>query len=143
MTRAVFDTTVLVSAFLRSGGVSDELLALAAAEAFTLLLSPEILEETGHTLLTGRRIRQRYAYADADVHAYLRELRQLAELVVDPPAVTDIVRDPNDDMIVACALQGRAVYVVSRDKDILSLSSYQGIAMVTPERFRNLLRQQA
>jgi predicted nucleic acid-binding protein len=50
------------------------------------------------------------------------------------------VRDPNDDMIVACAVKGRAQYVVTRDKDLLSMHSYQGVIMSSPEAFRMLLR---
>ena len=43
-------------------------------------------------------------------------------------------------MIVACAVKAQADFIVTRDKDLLSLGSYAGIAMVTPERFRHMLR---
>jgi predicted nucleic acid-binding protein len=46
MTRAVFDSSVLISAFLRPGGLSDELLALATRGEFQLVLAPEIILET-------------------------------------------------------------------------------------------------
>jgi predicted nucleic acid-binding protein len=45
------------------------------------------------------------------------------------------VRDPNDDMTIACALKARADYVVTRDKDLLSLGAHEGIGMVTPRQF--------
>jgi predicted nucleic acid-binding protein len=51
-----------------------------------------------------------------------------------------IMCDPNDDMIVACAVKGRAQYIVTRDKDLLSMHSYQGVIMSSPEAFRMLLR---
>ncbi len=38
MRRVVFDTTLLVSAFLRPGGLADELLTLAAEGQFDLVL---------------------------------------------------------------------------------------------------------
>ena len=43
MRRVVFDTTVLVSAFLRPGGLADELLTLAAEGQFELVLSSAII----------------------------------------------------------------------------------------------------
>ena len=39
----------------------------------------------------------------------------------DLPPLTGIVRDPNDDMILACAVAASAAYVVTRDLDLLSL----------------------
>ena len=56
MRRVVFDTTILVSPFLRRGGLSDELIALAAQGEFTLVLSPAIILETWRKLLPGEKI---------------------------------------------------------------------------------------
>jgi uncharacterized protein len=140
MARAVFDSTVLISAFLRPGGVSDELLDLAAMEAFVLLLAPEIVFETTQKLLIAEKIRDRYGYTDGDVHAYARKLEQLADLVHDLPPLRGVVRDPNDDVIVAAAVAAKADYLVSRDKDLRALGNYQDIAIITPEDFRGLLR---
>jgi predicted nucleic acid-binding protein len=36
----------------------------------------------------------------------------------------------------------QADYLVTRDKDLLSLGTYQGIRIVTPEAFMGLLRKQ-
>jgi predicted nucleic acid-binding protein len=46
-----------------------------------------------------------------------------------------------DNTIVACALATHAHYIVTRDKDLLDLQSYQGIRILSPERFLTLLRQ--
>jgi predicted nucleic acid-binding protein len=57
------------------------------------------------------------------------------------PEVHVIARDPQDNTIVACALATHAHYIVTRDKDLLDLQSYQGIRILSPERFLTLLRQ--
>jgi predicted nucleic acid-binding protein len=62
-------------------------------------------------------------------------------VVTDLPLVTGVVRDPNDDMVVACALEARADYIVTRDKDLLSLGTYEGIRIVTPRQFLDLLER--
>ena len=141
MSRAVFDTTVLISAFLRPGGVSDELLDLASSAEFSLILSTPILDETANKLLTSKRIRARYGYPDEDARRYLEKLDGLCELVDELPPLSGVVRDPNDDVVLATAVAANATYLVSRDKDLLDLGAYEGIAIVTPEEFRGFLRQ--
>jgi uncharacterized protein len=141
MRRVVFDSTVLVSAFLRPGGLSDELLILATRGDFGLVLAPEIIGETWRKLLTSDRIRKRYAYSDERVHRFCRGLLRICELVRGLPPIAAVARDPNDDMIIACAVKGQAESIITRDRDLLSLNSYQRIAIITPETFRWQLRQ--
>ncbi len=142
MTKAVVDTTILVSALLNFviGGASHDLLLSAAEGKFELYLSDDILEETARVLLTGERIRKHYSYTDDDVVEYCRRLTALAAIISAVPEVR-IVRDPNDDVIVACAIAAGADYVVTRDKDMLSLDHYEGVRFVTPEGFLKILRE--
>jgi uncharacterized protein len=58
----------------------------------------------------------------------------------DDTPLSGIVRDPGDDMVLACAIDGRADTIVSRDKDLLSLGAFRGSAIIPPEVFRQQLR---
>jgi uncharacterized protein len=140
--RAVLDSTVLMSALLnpRPGGASYDLLRLAEVFAFELCLSDDILAETTRVLLTHERIRRRYPYSDTDVAEYRNELECLATIIDSPPPLK-VVRDPNDDMILACAVAGAADYLISRDDDLLSLHVYGGVEIATPEEFLHMLRE--
>jgi putative PIN family toxin of toxin-antitoxin system len=135
MASAVFDTTVLVSAFLRPqpGGPSFDLLRLAHEGAFELYLSNDILEETARVLLQSARIRRRYAYPDDAVVEYCRALTGLAIVVTKVPTIR-VVRDPNDDMILAAALAAKAEYLVTRDDDLRSLGTHKKITILAPKR---------
>ena len=136
---AVIDSTVLVSAFLTEGGVSAELLRYAREGVFLVFLSKDILTETQHTLAYPR-LRERYTYTDEDVADFLNRLRIAADLVDELPHLT-VVRDPNDDMVIATAVRAQVAYIVTRDKDLLSLQDYEGIAMITPEAFIAIVRE--
>ena len=125
---------------IERGGLSDELLTLAVQGDFTLVLAPVIILEAWRKLLTDERIRARYVYSDERAHRFCRGLLRIAEVVRNLPPLTGVVRDPEDDMIVACAVAGQADSIVSRDKDLLSLGSYRDIVVVTPEMFRQQLR---
>jgi uncharacterized protein len=139
--RAVLDTTVLISTFLTEGGAAAELLDRARDGGFMPVLAPEIMAELRRVLLTRRRIRRRYPYTDEDVREYLRVLGAIATVVTDLPPLTGVVRDPDDDMIVATAVRGRADRIVTRDRDLLALGAYGNVRVVTPRQFLDELAQ--
>lgn len=140
MLSAVLDSVVLVSALLTSGGVTADMVRDARDGVFTCCLSDAILGETQRVLLDTPRLRQRYIYSDEDVQAFILSLREAAVIVRNLPPLSGIVRDPNDDMIIACASAASADYIVTRDQDLLSLRAYDSITMVTPEIFMETLR---
>ena len=137
---AVIDSTVLVSAFLTEGGVSAELLRYAREGVFLVFLSEDILTETQHTLAYSR-IRMRYDYTDEDVADFLNRIRVAANVVTELPHVTVVTRDPNDDMVIATAVRAQAAYIVTRDKDLLSLQQYEDITVMSPEAFIAIVRE--
>ena len=142
MPHAVIDFTVLMSAFLTRRGVSAELLRHAREGAFLLSLSDEILNETQGVLLDdARRHRQRYHYPNEQVTGFIDGLRAFANLITDLPHVTVVIRDSNDDMVIATALKAQASYIITRDHDLLSLAEHEDITLLSPEAFVAILRE--
>lgn len=142
MPKVVIDTTVAVSAFLnaRPGGAAHDLLDMCSTGVLELCLSDEILEECADVLLTRGHLRRRYQYTDADAVEFCQELARMATLVQDIAEVS-VVRDPADDMVLACALAAGAECLVTRDKDLLSLEIYREIEIITPEAFLQKMRE--
>ena len=138
----VFDSTILVSAFLKPvvSGPSFDLLRLAADGVFELCLSLEILDETERVLRTSIRIRKKYDYSDSAIGLYRKSLSSLSRVIGNPPKIR-IVRDPNDDMVLACAIAANADFLVTRDQDLLSLQRYEGVEIVAPEGMLRVLRR--
>jgi putative PIN family toxin of toxin-antitoxin system len=132
---------MLVSAFLRKEGVSAILLRHAAGGAFALFLSHAIVTETETVLLEREHIRRRYPYTNEDVAAFCQTLQGSFPLLTDLPPLTGIVRDPNEDMVLATAQAAHATYLITRDLDLLSLQAHEGITMLTPEAFMAILRE--
>jgi putative PIN family toxin of toxin-antitoxin system len=89
-------------------------------------LSDEIIDKMRRRLLEPSRMRARYDYSDEQVDTHCRDLALTAELISDLPHLHAVDRDPNDDMIIATALKAKADYLVTRDKDLLSLGAYEG-----------------
>lgn len=51
--------------------------------------------------------------------------------LVEPAAITPTSRDPDDDVVLATALSAGAHIIVSGDRDLLDLTEYEGIHIVT------------
>ncbi len=53
-------------------------------------------------------------------------------MIAPPPLAEPVCRDPDDDAVLALAIAASADLIVSGDRDLLNLKSFQGIAIVTP-----------
>jgi putative PIN family toxin of toxin-antitoxin system len=140
MVKAILDTSVLVSAFLKHEGVNANVL-LGAKNRYQLYLSEDILEETSLVLLTYERIRKKYRYTDDEALEYLETLRVVAKEVIKKlPRIRVIERDPKDDPVSACALKVKADYIVSKDDHLKDLKEYRGIKIVSSQEFLEFLK---
>ncbi len=123
--RAVFDTNVFVSAFLSRSPTSptQELIRRWQADEFILLVCDALLEEIAEKLLEKGIDQNR-------IIEFLALLERLGEWVdvPDEAIMPVVVNDPDDDVILACAVVGQADYLVSYDPHLGLLGSiYQGI----------------
>jgi putative PIN family toxin of toxin-antitoxin system len=143
MPKVVLDSTVLVSVFLASQGISAQLLDHPVRGAFQLYLSDEILHETQRMLIEREHLRTRYAYSDDQARALCVLLRGFALMTAHVHPLTGVSRDPNDDRVIACAVASEASCLVARDKDLLAIKQYQNICLLIPEQFMALLRNQS
>ena len=46
-----------------------------------------------------------------------------------------ICRDPDDDKFINCAIDAKAIYIVSGDNDLLTIKNFAGIEIVTAREF--------
>jgi len=51
---------------------------------------------------------------------------ELAQLVDSPPIAPVVLRDPDDDHVLACAVAANAELIVAGDQHLLDLKEYQG-----------------
>lgn len=137
MVRALLDANVLISAAIRPSGPPGQIVTALLTQAFELILSPGIIEEV-ETALALPKIRK-YLREPEEALRWLADIVAIADLVQDTGNVTRICRDPDDDAVLAAAVEGRADTIVTGDDDLLALGEYDGIAIVTPRVFLDLL----
>ncbi len=136
--RAVLDTNIFVSAFLSRNPSSPtrELIDRWQAGEFTLLISDALVDELTEKLLQRRISEER-------VTELLALLVSMAEWV-DVPAESvhpEIADDPDDDAVLACAVVGRAGFLVTYDAHFEALGgNHQGIQITKALPFLWALR---
>jgi uncharacterized protein len=141
--RVLLDANILISYLLPSSQANavSAIVEAAYSGQITLLVSDDLLNEVVESIKTKPRLAKRITPQQADDLA--SALRGIAELL--PPlteSIPAICRDPKDDYLLAHALIGSADYLISRDKDLLSLGEVEGIKIVEPAEFLQGLRRQ-
>ena len=122
--RVVFDTNILVSAFVFPGGQGDAALRRIIDGMDQLVMSKAILDELLEVL--GRKF-ARDAVELAHVAVFVSELAT----VVAPRRRLRVVKDDPDNRILECAVAGRAEAIVTGDKALLALKNFKNIPVVT------------
>lgn len=140
--KAVVDTNVLISGLISSKGTPSKLLNAWNNKLFTLVISPELVQEL--EIVLQRPKLAKYAISLQEIEGLITSFKK-QQIVVSPHAnISFHVRDPKDEMIVTCALRN-ADYLVTGDKDLLDLRNspqIRPLVIVTAEEFLKLLEQE-
>ena len=125
--RVFLDTNIIVSAFTTRGLCADLFREILAAH--TLVTSDYILSETQDVLT------RRFKVPEDTVIEMIALLRK-QEITIHPATVPQIaIRDLDDLPVLAAAIESKADYLVSGDKDITSLFPLKEIKIATPREF--------
>jgi len=97
-------------------------------------MSPLLLDEY-EKVIRRPHIRKKYAGITARRDDLLRFLRTESILVAGTPTEHIITDDPDDDVVLACAVEGEAEYTISGDSHLKELGEYKGIRILSPRDF--------
>lgn len=120
---AVIDPTILVSAAIAidAGRVTPSRIvveeALIRHGLFPHYTSQGILYELGDVLA-----RSRIPFAAGNIVEYVSLIARASTLLTNVQNVVMGCRDPRDDKVLECALNGGVRYIVTGDKDLLEAS---------------------
>ena len=133
--KVVLDTNVLISALIKTGKPRELFFRLVQGKA--LILSKSILDEFLETA-DDPRIRK-YA-SEQETTVFLNSLGDGAKIVQVKSKFRAVKEDPDDDVFVNTAYDGKADYIVSGDNHLLSLGEFRGTKIVTVDEMLKLLK---
>lgn len=137
--RVVLDTSVIVSGLISPLGSPAQVIALWLEGKFTLLYTKEMMAEL-EDVLNRAWLKEQLSATPDQIPNFLESIRGLGEPVLGYANVEGLVRDPYDEMFLACAFLGKADFLVSLDNDLLSLTSFRGTKILRPGPFINELQ---
>ena len=125
--RILIDTNVLISA-LFFGKFPKEFLNEVLENSFEICINDKILDEYKNTI--EKKILKKKILDEKLYEKFLYKT-EIFESISD----LKICRDPDDDKFINCAIDAKAIYIVSGDNDLLTIKNFAGIEIVTAREF--------
>lgn len=136
MLRVTADTNVIISA-LNFPGNPSRILDMAAAGEIHLAISDAILTEVERVLQ-----RPKFGWTQREADDAIGELSAFGDHVVPKQRINVVKDDPTDNSIIECAVASGSDYLVTGDKHLLKIGQYQGVKIVTPAEFMEIVTHQ-
>ena len=125
--RILIDTNILISG-LFFGGLQKKLLA-ELDENFNVCVNEKILSEYN------QQIDKKISNPKDNLNEKIREKIFSSLKSFEIKSDLKICRDPDDDKFINCAIDAKAIYIVSGDNDLLTIKNFAGIEIVTAREF--------
>jgi putative PIN family toxin of toxin-antitoxin system len=132
MLKVVIDTNVFISAFYLPESRPANVVLLARRKTILNLISPQILKEVE------RIIKKKLLWDNSKTQSAVRRIKNFSE-EVRPQERLAIIADDPDNRILECAVAGQADFIISGDHHLIDLENYQGIKIINPARFLELI----
>jgi putative PIN family toxin of toxin-antitoxin system len=133
--KAVFDTSVVVSALRSERGASNRLLALAWLKSFEILATPALFLEYEEVIQRDEHVAV-HRFSAERMHDFLVGLAAIIVPVRVYYQWRPQVQDVDDEMVLESALNGRADVIVTHNvRDFQHAASKFRLRVVTPAEF--------
>ena len=124
--RVVFDTNVLLSSTLWDGSVAQKLLFKIIKSDVKVFASDEIASEYEKVL------KRDFGYSDEEILNIRKKIMVFLNLVLPNEKIEVVKDDPDDNKIIECAIASSSDYILTYDKHLLKLKSFEKIKIITP-----------
>lgn len=134
--RVVLDTNIYIAASLNPQSILYKIIEDSAAQYLAkYYTSQEILLELQNKLVN------KFLFSTENVVKFIDRLEESVVVVRPTQRINDIVKDPDDNKILECALEVKADLIISADKDLLSLKVWRDIKILHPSSVKYIFPQ--
>jgi len=131
--RVVIDSNVFIRYLIRPSSAIRSLIEdLWLDDKIVVVTAPELVDELNQVF---QREALRAYIHPTESQAILEIIELKTEILPPLGTLPSFTRDPKDDKFVACAIAGKADYLITEDKDLLDLGSIAELQILTPYDF--------
>ena len=128
--KVVLDTNVFISGIFWEGNFCSKIIDKWKKREFELVFSRDIIEELVKTLKCFK------IQLSEEVITSWKEIITRNATIVEPSEKLEIIQeDSEDNKFLETAISGKADFIISQDNHLLKLREFQGIKIITPEKF--------
>lgn len=142
--RVVVDTNVIISAILNPHGKPTQIINAIIDGKLIFITSHAIIDEVRRVLFypkIKRLLKKKKLASPENISKnFIDRLFNLANITSDEIKL-DVIQDDSDDKIfLACAVEGKADFIISGDQHLTTLKNYKEIQILTPTEFINIIK---
>lgn len=131
--RITVDTNVLISA-LGWNGAEAAVIEMVLDSSLVLCLSAQILSEFYRVVNYPK-----FGFTDEEIDGFIGRLLTNSIIVNPSQSINAVADDPDDNKIIECAVEGKAEYIISGDRHLLSLGEYKNVKILRASEFLQFL----
>ncbi len=137
--KIIADTNVLVSGTFWKGD-SDKIIDLIDKGEIELVISEELIEEY-NDVINRDEVMDKIEKKNLILNESAQRIIKHAT-IIKPKQKLDIIKeDPDDNIILECAIEGNVDYIISKDKHLLKLKEFREIKIIKPEEFLRIINK--
>lgn len=141
MFKIVLDTNVLVSALINPHGKPAQIINYVFENKIRLFTSPSIMEEL-ERVLSYPKLMKRHGLDSGELKEFISDLLSVMSLIEEEKIIEVIMEDPSDNKYLSCAIDAKVDFIISGDIHLLNLGEYEGIRIVTPAQFLEIMERE-
>ncbi len=144
MTRVVLDTNIFISAILSPKSKAASIVKLVLNGKLHLVIAPAMWKQL-HAVLQYPRLKALMKRNDVSMDEVKDLLYKIERIAIAAPGakkVEHVTDDVTDNMFLACAVEGKADFIISGDSHMKDVKTFQGVEIVNPDVFIKMVRRE-
>ena len=144
MTRVVLDTNIIISAILSPKSKAASIVKLVLDGKLHLVIAPAMWKEL-HAVLQYPKLQALMKKNDVSMDEVKDLLYKIERMAITAPGakkVDRITKDTSDNIFLACAVEGKADFIISGDSHLKEVKVFQGVEIVSPDVFIKMVRRE-
>lgn len=140
MLRVALDTNVFISGIKTQYTPPGQILDSWMQKQIIIVTSPQLLSEI-YEVLMRPAILNLLKKTPVDVKEFMKLLMQKTFVTKGKMKLNELIIDPDDNIVLSCAVEGQAAYLITGNKKHFPFESFRGVKIVNPREIINILNK--